>query len=57
MKKPAKPSISRFVKAGSVRSRAKTRAARANGKLGGRPRKNPSVVFPLNQKPKQEHYE
>jgi hypothetical protein len=30
---------SRFAKAGSVRSRAKTAAARRNGKLGGRPPK------------------
>jgi hypothetical protein len=37
--KKKKPVPSRFAKAGSVRSRAKTAAARKNGLLGGRPPK------------------
>jgi hypothetical protein len=37
--KKKKPVPSRFAKAGSVKSRAKTAAARKNGLLGGRPPK------------------
>jgi hypothetical protein len=37
--KKKKPVPSRFAKAGSVKSRAKTAAARRNGLLGGRPPK------------------
>lgn len=39
-KQLAMDAIAMFSKAGSTKSKAKSKAARENGKLGGRPRKN-----------------